>query len=1009
MNNKILSTLNIGNNSYEIDDAFARQKIEEVDNNLLKINPTYSASGSVVSFDNGADNLPLEELIVDINPVQDLHGYDYPWIGGCGKNLLKNKLVTSTINDVTATVDEKGIVTLNGTATGNGIFDITTDTIMLPSKDSYIVSGGADGGGSSTYRLYFEYYNYTNEAWNGLTCTSVDSERPITTDQIRNVKIQVFNNTTCDNIVFKPMLRKATETDTTFEPYENICPITGWTGMNVQRCGKNLLHIGSKEQTIGGITFVQNEDGTITANGTATEAIIYTIAPINTIYAKLFDIWGIKADVQYVMTSGVNGSSETYWLQLLVNGSGAEPKVYSGFSTPFSFTTEEIITTTHRLCIRVANGTTLNNVVFKPMICLATETNTTFEPYIGTEIPINWESEAGTVYGGNLNILTGMLTVDRAIVDIDNLTKNGYTGYGGWYYMDRTFSVKANNRICVSCNLLQVKNSHSSSKLGVYCEGGVIYFEGVSAAGIANNLAECTDWLKQSNIELILPLAEPVTYQLTPHEVKSLLGQNNIFTDINSNNILVTYKASVQKCIDRATTSIPYGQVDATSTSTNFTATIDGITELRDGVCVILRNGVVTSASGFTININNLGAKPVYSSMAASTRETTIFNSAYTVMLIYSTSLDNGNGGWWFYRGYNSDTNTTGYVLRTNSMALPLSSHTHRYRLLFTSADGTHFVPANNDTTDNTTAIKNVCQEKIDPFGTIRYYNGSATLEAEEVPSGSTIWEQNTFSLGYSFNRVGGAINLAIRKPVYIKALPQSDGSAIIDADEPYVQDLPTTEDGFIYIYLGSTYSASNMELTSYHPVYYYHNGAIRPWLGFTDSEHIQDIVSSVNGKTGTVTLTAEDVGAMQGMTILSYGHSTWAEFLEAYESNRIVYCKASSATNPATGLQGRMAFFAYFQSTSQGYSTTKAEFQYYRSVSSHTVAQQGDQVFCYTLRPENGGTWSVEARQASSRVIAGTGLASAYTKDNLTLSLDADYKDKIDTLWADYQSRIGQ
>lgn len=78
MSNKILSTLNIGNNSYEIDDAFARQRVEEVNNDLLKINPVYSTSGSVVSFDDGADNLPLEELIVDIDPVQDLHGYDSP-------------------------------------------------------------------------------------------------------------------------------------------------------------------------------------------------------------------------------------------------------------------------------------------------------------------------------------------------------------------------------------------------------------------------------------------------------------------------------------------------------------------------------------------------------------------------------------------------------------------------------------------------------------------------------------------------------------------------------------------------------------------------------------------------------------------------------------------------------------------------------------------------------------------------------------------------------------------
>lgn len=175
--------------------------------------------------------------------------------------------------------------------------------------------------------------------------------------------------------------------------------------------------------------------------------------------------------------------------------------------------------------------------------------------------------------------------------------------------------------------------------------------------------------------------------------------------------------------------------------------------------------------------------------------------------------------------------------------------------------------------------------------------------------------------------------------------------------------------------------------------------------LGYVPADETK-VVSSVNNKTGTVTITAEDLGAMTGMTILSYGHSTWAEFVEAYEANRVVYCKASSAANPATGTQGRMAFLAYVQFKKDGYNTDRAEFQYYRSVSNHTDAQQGDQVFCYVLTSTNGGTWSVEIRQASSRVIAGTGLASAYTKDKLTLSLDADYKTKIDTLWADYQSR---
>jgi len=156
--------------------------------------------------------------------------------------------------------------------------------------------------------------------------------------------------------------------------------------------------------------------------------------------------------------------------------------------------------------------------------------------------------------------------------------------------------------------------------------------------------------------------------------------------------------------------------------------------------------------------------------------------------------------------------------------------------------------------------------------------------------------------------------------------------------------------------------------------------------------------VTSVNGQTGTVTITASDLGAMTGMTILSYGHSTWDDFIEAYNANRIVYCKASTAADPASGEQRRMAFLAYFETNKTG---MVAEFQYYRSVSSHTDAQQGDQVIIYQLKSNN--TWSVTTRSASSRVVAGSGLSSAYASDTLTLSLNTDNQNKIDTLWNDY------
>lgn len=108
--------------------------------------------------------------------------------------------------------------------------------------------------------------------------------------------------------------------------------------------------------------------------------------------------------------------------------------------------------------------------------------------------------------------------------------------------------------------------------------------------------------------------------------------------------------------------SIPMGHLDSGSTATVMTATVEGITELRDGVCMWLRNGVITSASGFTLNINNLGAKPCYSSLAAATRSTTIFNVNYTMLFVYNSTRVEG-GCWDIVYGVDSNTTYTPYSL----------------------------------------------------------------------------------------------------------------------------------------------------------------------------------------------------------------------------------------------------------------------------------------------------------------------------------------------------------
>lgn len=280
---------------------------------------------------------------------------------------------------------------------------------------------------------------------------------------------------------------------------------------------------------------------------------------------------------------------------------------------------------------------------------------------------------------------------------------------------------------------------------------------------------------------------------------------------------------------DLRASAIPFGIVDSSSTSTAFTVTVPGITALEDGVICMLKNGKVTSASGFTINVNGLGAKPVYNNMAAATADTTIFNVNYTMIFVYDETRVEG-GCWICYRGFNSNDNTIGYQIRTGSSSLPVSGATGRYRILFTSPDGTHFVPPTLSTSTNATAKRDVNTAKIDPFGRIVYYSTTTILSAEERPGTGSLWQQYTFALGYSFNRTGAALTMTLWKPVFVKCAPQSDGSAIIDADTPFVQELPSTEDGKIYIWLGIAYSATNIELTLEHPVYEYKNGCIRQW-----------------------------------------------------------------------------------------------------------------------------------------------------------------------------------
>ena len=117
----------------------------------------------------------------------------------------------------------------------------------------------------------------------------------------------------------------------------------------------------------------------------------------------------------------------------------------------------------------------------------------------------------------------------------------------------------------------------------------------------------------------------------------------------------------------------------------------------------------------------------------------------------------------------------------------------------------------------------------------------------------------------------------------------------------------------------------------------------------------------------------------------MSYGESNaWAKFIAAYQGHKIVYCRASSAANPASGSQTRKAFMAYVNNATN---PTSVEFQYVRSVSSKTASQPVDQVFVYTLTSANGGTWTVTTRDMGPKLAQGTNTTVSYSNGTYTIS----------------------
>jgi len=293
-----------------------------------------------------------------------------------GVNLLKITAVSKTENDITFTVNAGGSITVNGTATANTYLRIGSILDKVDSSKKYILSGCPSNGSLSSYFQYVSYQpgngNLGNDIGNGITFQPSVSGVTFTSLAIY---IYIKSGQTVNNLVFKPMIRKAEIEDSTYRPYNHQAIQNQLNAQGVLGA-KNLLKNTATSQTINGITFAVNADGSVTANGTATAVANFNIS------------LSISDKLSCILNGCPSGGSDnSYRIGARYNNSGT---LTYNYDTGSGCGINDI-SIVDRVFVQIANGQTVNNLVFRPMLRLASDPDDTYVPYAPTNAKLNEE------------------------------------------------------------------------------------------------------------------------------------------------------------------------------------------------------------------------------------------------------------------------------------------------------------------------------------------------------------------------------------------------------------------------------------------------------------------------------------------------------------------------------------------------------------------------------------------------------------------------------------------
>lgn len=296
---------------------------------------------------------------------------------------------------------------------------------------------------------------------------------------------------------------------------ENVRPISGWDGCTVYRAGKNLF---DKSATYPDSGKYLNSSGQLTSSANWTVTFIpvtagtkYSISGIVAATTSAYH-WWLNASKQPLSVIGVHNDVAYNEITAPVNSA------YMGISW---------ISNTSNASY---DGNTLQVEV---------GSTSSYTPYSGQSYPVTWQS-AGTVYGGYVDLVRGVLVAEWELAsDVWSNIKTGSQNPTTGFYQGILQTVNDPKQIL----------SPSQYGIDVFCNiMNLIRWEGYSytpehfySAGqqYKKRFQIIGNWDDNQVISVVFRLETPITYTLTPQQITTLIGTNNIWSD--AWNVELTY------------------------------------------------------------------------------------------------------------------------------------------------------------------------------------------------------------------------------------------------------------------------------------------------------------------------------------------------------------------------------------------------------------------------------------------------------------------------------------